>query len=762
VKSARIRPFASNDVGQVARLHHRLYRSGEEYSREIDQAYRLFFHDVYLGNPWYEEKLSPLVYEEADGRITGFLGVQPRSMSIGGRPIRAAISSMFMVDPNSRCGLAALQLMKTFMSGPQDLSLADEATEGARKLWERLGGRTSPLNSIYWTLPLRPAGFVNLRMARRDRLRPFAKASLPFCKTIDWALAAAGERFRPAPSRLMEADLDVKALLECAKTLWDSRRLHPVYQEASLRWLLESGEHEGAGGNLEKLALQNADHELVGWYIYHLNKGGVAELLQIGFKDNSTKDVLDHLLHRTWSQGAVAIAGRLDRRLMPHLGGNYLMNPRYWMLVHSRDSELVDLVDRGENHLSRLEGEWCLQFHKGRYKSVPSGEATYAPPRPSVTVSSTTVSAQTGGVEVVESVAGEWRRLCEEGRSDEPFYRPEWFAAYIRAFAPRANVVVVTARVGGELKAVLPLIEERSRFRTTLRAAANAHSCRFDMVCAPGDEGEVAVRAIWKFIAERSSWDVMLLSIVPEGAALLSLTEAARLDGFPTERNVSMSSPYLPLTGLDESKDPLVLQTSANFRSIVRRRERQLKAEGHVLLRHVTKADPNMLQKFYDLERSGWKGEEGTAIACSEETRRFYNEVALHGERFGYLSLFFLEFDGHPVAAQFGLMHAGRYFMPKIGIDENYRKCGPGHLLIHEIMRNCVENGISEYDFTGPWAEYKAKWTSTNREHFTLRIFHKSFRGRLLHTLFKMEANARKIARRWLRASNPTKPSIVN
>src|SRR5262249_30690096 len=166
MKAARIRTLASIDVAQVARLHHSLYRSGEEYSRDIELAYKLFFHDVYLGNPWYEQQLSSLVYEEADGKITGFLGVMPRSMRIGGRPIRAAISSMFMVEPNSRSSLAAVQLMKTFISGPQDLSLADEATEGARALWERLGGHTSTLNSIYWTLPLRPASFLNVRMAR--------------------------------------------------------------------------------------------------------------------------------------------------------------------------------------------------------------------------------------------------------------------------------------------------------------------------------------------------------------------------------------------------------------------------------------------------------------------------------------------------------------------------------------------------------------------------------------------------------------------
>jgi CelD/BcsL family acetyltransferase involved in cellulose biosynthesis len=761
MKTARIRRFASDDVGLVARLHHSVYCSGEEYSHDVDLAYRFFFHDVYLGNPWYEEQMSSLVYEEADGRITGFLGVMPRSMRVNGRPVRAAISSMFMVEPNSRSSLAAFELMKAFLSGPQDLSLADEATEGGRKLWERLGGHTSALNSIYWTLPLRPTSFVNLRMARRDRFRALAKASLPFCKVFDSALAPSGGRFRRTQPCLLEENLDIQTLLECVRTLWDSERLHPEYQEHSLRWLLETAEHEGAGGKLEKLAVQNADHEVVGWYVYYLCKGGVAELLQIGFKHNYARDVLDHLLHRTWSQGAVAVSGRLDRRLMPHLGGNYFMKPRYWMLVHSRSSELVDMIDRGESYLSRLEGEWCMQFHKGRYKSLASDGSVHALQRSLLAAPSFRVSAETGGVEVIESLAVEWRRLCEEGHCDEPFYRPEWIAAYIRAFAPQAKVVVITARVEGELKAVLPLIEERALFCgipvKKLRCAANVHSCRFDIVCVRDGEGEAAVRAIWKFLAEHSGWDVIQLSDVPEGGALNVLADSARLGGFPVERKVSMCSPYLPLTGLDETKDPLVLQSSANFRSIVRRRERQLKAQGDVLLRRVTKADAEMLQSFYDLEGSGWKGKEGTAIACSEQTRQFYDEIARNGERFGYLSLFFLDFNGHPVAAQFGLTHAGRYFMPKLAIDESYRKSGPGHLLIHEIMRDCVENGICEFDFTGPWAEYKAKWTSINRSHFTLMIFRKNITGRILHILkFKMEANAKKILRRWLRASKTT------
>src|SRR6185369_3355824 len=157
----RVRSFIADDVPQVAELHRRLYRANEQPSPELEHSYRGFFQDVYLNNPWYDERLGPLVCEDGGGKIIGFLGVMPRPMRMGGRTIRAAVSSMWMVDPNHRAGLAAVQLLKAFLSGPQDLSYADESTGPSRKLWERLGGTTSLLYSMHWVRPLRPAGLLN-------------------------------------------------------------------------------------------------------------------------------------------------------------------------------------------------------------------------------------------------------------------------------------------------------------------------------------------------------------------------------------------------------------------------------------------------------------------------------------------------------------------------------------------------------------------------------------------------------------------------
>jgi CelD/BcsL family acetyltransferase involved in cellulose biosynthesis len=47
---------------------------------------------------------------------------------------------------------------------------------------------------------------------------------------------------------------------------------------------------------------------------------------------------------------------------------------------------------------------------------------------------------------------------------DQPFYRPEWIAAHIRALTPKARVVLLTASFERRLMFVLPLLQQWSVF----------------------------------------------------------------------------------------------------------------------------------------------------------------------------------------------------------------------------------------------------------------------------------------------------------
>src|SRR5258708_4226564 len=151
-----------------------------------------------------------------------------------------------------------------------------------------------------------------------------------------------------------------------------------------------------------------------------------------------------------------------------------------------------------------------------------------------------TVEILRGGVDAIDHLAQEWRELCIEGVSNEPFYRPEWIAAYVRAFEAAHRLIVICARVHGRLRAVLPLIEERAFFCglpvRKLRGAANVHSYRFDLVRGADQDGDAGVEAIWRAISERGDWDVVELPDVPEGGCAEQLLVAAENAGYPTGR----------------------------------------------------------------------------------------------------------------------------------------------------------------------------------------------------------------------------------
>src|SRR4029077_16840465 len=197
-----------------------------------------------------------------------------------------------------------------------------------------------------------------------------------------------------------------------------------------------------------------------------------------------------------------------------------------------------------------------------------------------------------------------------------------------------------------------------------------------------------------------------------------------------------------------EAQPPWLAGTRPKFRSHLRRARRQLEEQGKLALKQYNPADPAALERFYQLEASGWKGAEGTAIQCDPRTRRFYNAVAQAAASQGYFSLDFLDLDGKPIAAHFGFNFRGRYFLAKAGYDEAYRRYGPGQLLVNEVLNQTPQRGLHEFDFVGPATWDESRWASARRTSYRVFIFRKNWYGALLHAA---RISARDAVRRLLR-----------
>jgi hypothetical protein len=361
-RAACVRPFTSDDIPEVARLHRTVFRIEKIPD---PAAYHEYFRSVFLDVGCDDGAIPSLVYQEADGRLSGFVGVAARHLSLGGRIYRAAVSSQFVVDPTSRVGLVALRLVKTFLDGPQDLSIADEATERSRAIWEGMGGTTALLLSIYWTRPLRPARLALDRIALRYKFPLAAAAAAPLAAGAD-ALAAfvPGSYFRQLPSTLSATDLTPNALVTHSTTFRNPSILSVDYDYRTAQWLLKR-----AGTRTESRRLMTAvlreSRDVVGWYVCHLDRDGTADVTQLEATPTSISRVLDHLFYEAWRHGAVAVRGRLEPRYMQALSDKYCLFHRRgpWVLIKTSNAELLRAFEVGNTNFSRLDGEWSLGYH---------------------------------------------------------------------------------------------------------------------------------------------------------------------------------------------------------------------------------------------------------------------------------------------------------------------------------------------------------------------------------------------------------------
>lgn len=356
-----VRPVEERDVQGIAALHERVMPRARTLPPGLLRAH---LSQVLLQHPWRRESLSSLVFEASSGEIIGCLGVMPRPMSFQGQLITAAISHSFIVEPGSRSALVALELAKTFLSGPQDLSMA-ETGEVSRRIWEKFGGHAALSYSLCWTRPLQPSRYA-LSFMRRRGLSPLLGSVLqPFCRLVDACVSLAGGPFHFRSPPVITTGLDAPTLSDLVSEYSKDRALCPRYDERSASWLLQTMAQKQGCGPLHGVTVQNDRREAVGWYLYYGNRGTTGAVAQIGARKGCAEIVLDHLFHHARQQGLVAVSGQVDPAMFPALAGKNCLfhhDGGSLLLVHSKHPELLQTIHRGDAFLTRLEGEWWISF----------------------------------------------------------------------------------------------------------------------------------------------------------------------------------------------------------------------------------------------------------------------------------------------------------------------------------------------------------------------------------------------------------------
>jgi hypothetical protein len=357
-----VREFTKSDIPQAVNLYwnHLAPRSGTPPS-ELHAA----FADLYFSNPLSDGASPSFVYENREGEIVGFLGMTTRKMWMGEEVVRVGFGGNFVVHPKARSSMATPRILGAVMSGIWDILLTDSANDISKPVLERVGFTTVPGLNVHWSRPLRAWQYATYLLSRR--INPVSAAALriatkPFSSVLDSISGGGLNSVAPAKNLLDASELTANDLDRCLLEFGNHQKFRPQYNPASLQWLLNFMARNRKRGELCKVLLRDEAGGIAGWYIYYAKRGAVGEVVQIGGRQDTYQDILGHLFRHARDRGVVALHGQVDFAKMPDFSdaGCFFSCRGGWVLAHSRNPDLIKILQSGQVNLSRLDGEWCL------------------------------------------------------------------------------------------------------------------------------------------------------------------------------------------------------------------------------------------------------------------------------------------------------------------------------------------------------------------------------------------------------------------
>ncbi len=220
------------------------------------------------------------------------------------------------------------------------------------------------------------------------------------------------------------------------------------------------------------------------------------------------------------------------------------------------------------------------------------------------------------------------------------------------------------------------------------------------------------------------TWDYLEFPHVPAGSK--ATFAFVSLSGYRATTDQIDHVDFIPVSTYEDYKKKL----SKKFRSNLNRARKNLQKEGG--LEYCTYSSVEELKSVYpeflELESSGWKGEQGTAVKLTDYRTFFQNLIHSFGEM-RRCEIHMLRLNGKGIAGQFLLRNEDSLFRLKIAYDEYYAKFAPGNVLFEETLQRCDQRPEISFFNLVSGAAWHGKWKPEQYPTYELRLFRRTFRG---------------------------------
>jgi len=283
-----------------------------------------------------------------------------------------------------------------------------------------------------------------------------------------------------------------------------------------------------------------------------------------------------------------------------------------------------------------------------------------------------------------------WDALAQWAAEPNPFYESWALLPALRAFDPNAKVRLLCLEAGGQLAGLVPVSREGRYYGRPVPHLSNwLHGNAFvgSPLVAQGFE-----QAFWR---ELLAWcdgqpgGALFLHLAhmpaegPLHEALSHVLAEQRRQGATVmrEERAMLRSDLAAEAYLEQS-------LSGKKRKELRRQQRRLAEEGELVTERTTDAAgvAAWAEEFLALERAGWKGRQGSALASDPATATLFREMLAGAAGRGRLERLAIRLDGRPLAMLATFLAAPGAFSFKTAFDEEFARFSPGVLLQRENL----------------------------------------------------------------------------
>jgi CelD/BcsL family acetyltransferase involved in cellulose biosynthesis len=290
-----------------------------------------------------------------------------------------------------------------------------------------------------------------------------------------------------------------------------------------------------------------------------------------------------------------------------------------------------------------------------------------------------------------------WDDLCGRSAEDNVYYAPRYAQALLESVERHANIGFAVVWDEKKLAAILPFTSSKLAI-PCLQPAARAWQSKYTFSCMPvldaGRKTEAAA-ALVEVLASirRGEWIIPRVNI--DGEACRAMIAALEERGSPWVFSDRFERAVLDAGGTFD--EHMKRHVSSNRRKGLARNRRRLEELGKVEHQsHRSGAGLDQaVSAFLRIEASGWKGKQGTALACADETRIFALKAFTGDDANSICRADVLTLDSTPIAVSLIALAGRTGFAVKGCYDEAYRGYGAGLLLEAEVMRGFLSEGYA-------------------------------------------------------------------